>query len=88
MFAFEKSVELYCEGNLSSLGCLEYQDDEKRIPLRDRDRLWNDAQWVPGFLSCCSWMFPERLRKKSEYVGSEETRQVLTVHPRYETLSY
>ena len=42
----------------------------------DRDRLGYDPQWVHGFLSCCSWMFPERLRNKSELVGSEEIRQV------------
>ena len=60
----------------------------RETSLRDRDRLGNDPLWVPGFLSCCSWMFPERLRNKSELVGSEETRQVLTEHPRYKTLSY
>ena len=78
----------FCEDNFPPLGYFCYQSDEKRISLRDRDPLRNDPQWVPGFLSCCSWMFQERLRNKSELVGSEETRQVLTMHPRYETLSY
>ena len=77
-----------CEDNLPPLGYLDCQSDEKRISLRDRARLRNDPQWVPSFLSSCCLMFPERLRNKSEVVGSEETRQVLTVHPRYETLSY
>ena len=77
-----------CEDTLPPLGYSDYQIDEKRISLRDRDRLRNDPQWVPGFLSCCSWMSPERLRNKSEPAGSEESCQVLTGHPRYETLSY
>ena len=51
-----------CEDTLPPLSYFDYQSDEKRISLRDRDRLRNDPQWVPGFLSCCSWMFPERLR--------------------------
>ena len=73
---------------LPPLGFSDSQSDGKRISLRDRDRLRNNPQWVPGFLSCCSWMLPERLRNKSELVGSEENRYVLTEHPRYETLSY
>ena len=77
-----------CEDNHPPLRYWDYQSDEKRISLRDRDRLRNDSQWVRGFLSCCSWMFPERLRNKSELMGSEEIRQVLTGHPRYETMSY
>ena len=77
-----------CEDSLPSLGSLEYQGNKKRTPLRDKDRLWNDPQLVPGFLSCCSWIFPDRLRNKSELVGSEENRQALTGHPRYEILSY
>ena len=36
--------------------------DRQRTPLRDRGRLGNDPQWVLGFLSCCSWMFPEQVR--------------------------
>ena len=77
-----------CEDHLLPLGCLDDQNDEKRISLWGRDRLRNDPPWFPGFLSWCSWMFPEQLRNKSELVGSEDTRQVLTRHPRYETLSY
>ena len=86
----EKRIPLLspCRDTLLPLSCVDDQNDEKRISLRDRDRLRNDRHWVPGFLSCYSWMFPERLRNKSELVDSEETRQVLTEHPRYETLSY
>ena len=76
-----------CEDTLPPLSYLDYPSDEKRFSLRDRDRLGNDPQWVPGSLSRCSWMFPERLRNKSEFVGSEEIRQVLTEHPKYETPS-
>ena len=65
-----------CEDTLLPLSCLGGQSDGKSTPLRDRDRLGNDPEWVPGFLSRCSWMFPERLRNKSEPVGSEEIRQV------------
>ena len=35
----------------------------------------HNTQWVPGFLSHCSWMFPKRLRNKSKLVGSEEIHQ-------------
>ena len=77
-----------CEDSLLPLGCLNDQNDEKSISLRGRDRLRNDPQCFPGSLNCGSWMFPERLRNKSELVGSDETHQVLTVHPRYQTLSY
>ena len=76
------------EDSLLPLGCLNDQNDEKSISLRGRDRLRNDPQCFPSSLNCCSWMFPERLRNKSELVGSDETHQVLTVHPRYQTLSY
>ena len=51
-----------CEDTLPTLSCLDYQSVEKRISLRDRDRLGNDPHWVPGFLSCCTWMFPEQVR--------------------------
>ena len=77
-----------CGDTLPPQGFLNYQSDEKRILVRDRDRLRNDPQWVHDFLSCCSWMFTERLEKKSELVGSEKTRQILTVHPRHQTVSY
>ena len=77
-----------CEDTLPPLSFLDYQSDEKRISLRDRDRIGNDPQWVSNFPSCCSWMFTKRLRKKSELVGSEEIRRVLTMHPRYETMSF
>ena len=95
-------ILLSCEGDCESLqdllspgedhlpppGYLDYQTDEKKVQLWDRDRLRNDPQWVSGFLSCCSWMFPQQLRNKSQLVGSEEVRQVLTGHLRYDTLSY
>ena len=80
--------ERHCGDSLLPLGCSDDQSGEKSISLRGRDRLRDYPQWFPGFLNYCSLMFPERLRNKSELVGSEETRQVLTRHPRYETLSY
>ena len=76
-----------CEGGFLSLGFQVGQSVDKNTPLRGRDRLRDDPQWSAGFLNYCSWMFPERLRNKSELVGSEEARQVLTRHPRYVTLS-
>ena len=79
------SFNLNCEGSFLPRGYSVDQSSEKRSPLWGRDRLSNDPQWSPGFLNYCSWMFPERLRNKSELVGSEETRQVLTRHPRYVT---
>ena len=68
------------------LGCWVDQSDEKNTPLRGRDCLRGDPKWSPGFLNYFSWMFPEQLRNKSELVGSEETHQALTRHPRYVTL--
>ena len=76
----------HCEGCFLSLGCSVDQSDEKTTPIRCGDRLRNNSQWFPGSLNYCSWMFPEQLRNKSELVGSEESRQVLTRHPRYVTL--
>ena len=70
-----------CGGSPPALNRLDYQSDEKRTPLWDRDRLGNDPQWVPGFLSRCSWVFPEQLRDKSELVGSGEIHQAQTKHP-------
>ena len=67
-----------CEDSLLPLGWLDDQSGEKSISLRGRDRLRSDPQWFPSFLNCCSWMFPEQLRNKSELVGSEGTRQVRT----------
>ena len=64
-----------CDESFPALNNLDYQSGEKKTPLQDRDRLGNDPQWVPGFLSRCSWMYPERLRNKSELVGSEEIHQ-------------
>ena len=37
---------------------LSYWCDRQWTPLRDRDHSRNDPQWVPGFLSCCSGLFP------------------------------
>ena len=83
-----ESFLVTCEGRLLPLGRLDNQSGEKTTSLRDRDRLRNDPQWVPGFLSCHYQKFPERLRNTSELVGLGETRQVLTRHPRHETMSY
>ena len=60
------------DGSLPALDRLDYQCERQRTPLRDRDRLGNDPQWVPSFPICCSWMFPEQLRNKSELVGSDK----------------
>ena len=65
-----------CEDTHLPLSYLDDQSDGKSTPLWDRERLGNDPQSVRGFLSRCSWMFPERLWNKSELVGSEEIRQV------------
>ena len=46
-----------CDVSLPNLIQLDYWYDRQRTPLRDRGRLRNDPPWVPGFLSCCSWMF-------------------------------
>ena len=77
-----------CEGIFMPLGCSADQSSEKSTPFRGRVCLRNDPQWFHGFLNYCSRMFPERLRNKSELVGSEKTRQALTEHPKYETPSY
>ena len=63
-------------GTFLALNHSDCQSDWKRTPFQDRNRLRNDPQWVPGFLSHRSRMFPERLRNNSELVGSEKTRQV------------
>ena len=76
-----------CDETLPALSHLDCQSDGKRTPLRDRDRLANGPQWVPGFLSSSFGLFPERLRNKSELVGSEEIHQAYTKHPKYVTPS-
>ena len=65
-----------CEDTLLPLSYLDYQSDEKRLSLWDKDRLGNEPHWIPSFLSRCSWMFQERLRSKCEPVGSDEVLQV------------
>ena len=80
VFQYPRSSEInfchpYCEGTLLALDHLDYQSDKKRTSLQDRERLGNDAQSVLGFLSRCSWMFPEQLRNDSELVGLEENHQ-------------
>ena len=65
-----------CERSLPGLNQLSYWCDGQRTPLRVRDHSGNEPQWVLGFLSRSSGMFPERLRSKSELAGSEEIRQV------------
>ena len=46
-----------CDVSLPALNHLVYFCDRQRTPLRDTDRLGNESQWVPFFVSCCSWMF-------------------------------
>ena len=65
-----------CGVSLPALNHLGYWRGRQRTPIRDSDRLGNHLQWVTSFLSCCSWMFTEQLRKKSELVHSEEIHQV------------
>ena len=48
----------YCESSPPSLSQLNCRPDEQRTPLRDKDYSGNDPQWVPGFLSRSSGMFP------------------------------
>ena len=79
--------ESKCDDTPPPLSRLDDQNGGKSTPLRDRDPLGKDPDWVPGFLSRCSSMFLERLRNKPEFVGSEEIRQVWTEHPKYETPS-
>ena len=77
IFSFlDAVVRCGCEDTFPPLKYLENQSDENRFSLRDRYRLGNEPQWFPGFLSCSSRMFPERLRNKYELVGSEEFRQI------------
>ena len=85
--AKRKSAFDICGESLPALDRLDSQCERQRVPLRDMDRLGNDLQWVPGFLSCCSWMFPEQLQNKSELLGSEEIHQVYTKHPKCVTPS-
>ena len=40
-----------CDVSLPGLNHLGYLLDRQRTPIRDRGRLRNDPQWVPGFLS-------------------------------------
>ena len=72
--ADECGIKADCEDSLLPLGCLDDQSGEKSISLRGRDRLRDDPQWFPCSLKCYSWIFQERLRNKSELVGSEGTR--------------
>ena len=61
-----------CDVSRPALNHLDYKCDRQGTPLRDKGRLGNDSQWVPGFLSCCSGMFPEQIGNKFELVSSEE----------------
>ena len=67
----QKHICWTCDQSLPALNHLDYEREE-RTPLRDRDLLEENPEWLPGFLSRCSWMFPEQLRNKSELVGSEK----------------
>ena len=71
---------VYCEGRFLP------RNGGKKTPLQVQDRLRDGPHWFPGFLDCCSWMFPEQLRNKSELAGSRGTHQVLTRLPRSLTL--
>ena len=62
------------------------QSGGKETPLQVQDRLRDDPHWFPSFLDCCSWMFPEQLRNKSELAGSRGIHQALTRLPRCVTL--
>ena len=68
----DASFYMQCEDTLPPLNFLDFQSEEKRFSLRDWHRLGNDPHWVPSFLSRRPRMSPERLRNKSEPVGSEE----------------
>ena len=59
-----------CDMSPAGLNLLGHWYDTQGTPLRDKDRLRNVPQWFPSFLSCCSCMIPEQLRKKSELVDS------------------
>ena len=50
---FSLSIDRSCDVSLPALNHLSYWCDRQRTPLRDKHRLGNDPQWVPGFLSCC-----------------------------------
>ena len=58
-----------CGESIPALIQLSCWCDRKKTPIRDRGRLENDPQWVSGFLICCSWMFPEQLRKQVRTCG-------------------
>ena len=73
MFLIKQNKD--CDESLPALNNLDYQSDGKRTPLRERYRLGKDTQLDPGFLSRCSGMVPEKLRNKSELVGSEAIHQ-------------
>ena len=77
---FDNRMKGHCDVSLPVLNQLGYWYDRQRTQLWDKGRLRNDLQWISGFLSCCFWMFPKQLRKKSELVGSEEIRRVKTRH--------
>ena len=62
---------------LPALNHLGYQGSKPRAPLRDKNRLINDPQWVLIFLSRCCWMFPEQLRNQNEFAGWEKNSSSL-----------
>ena len=69
---FAAPAKIVCDVSFLGLIHLGYWYGRQRTPLRDRSCLKNDPQCVPGFLSCWSWMFPEKLWNKSEFVGSKK----------------
>ena len=72
-----------CDVSLPGLIELRYWCDRQRTPLWDRYRLGNNLQWVSGFLSRYSWIFPEQPRSKSELAGLRENRDDEIKHPKW-----
>ena len=85
--ALEKRNQGVCDVFLPGLNHLCYWYDKQKTPLRDKARLRNDPQWVPDFLSYCSWMFLEQVWNKSKLVDLEENHRVWTRHPKCSTPS-
>ena len=76
-----------CEKSHPGLNQLDCWHDRQRTPLQDGDHSGNGPRLVPGFLSQCTGMFPERFRRMSVPVGSREICLTWTEHPRCGTLS-
>ena len=70
-YSRESFLELQSSSDVTPLDQIQlrYWHCKQKHPLRERGRLENDPQLVPGFQICCSWMFPEQLRNKTKIVG-------------------